>query len=424
VFRDVGQLENTLIVYIAGDNGASLEGGLDGTDNLMELVNGLQTPASEVLRHLQGIGGPQSNAHYPVGWAWAGNTPFQWGKRFGSHLGGTRDPLVVAWPGHIADPGATRSQYSHIIDVFPTILEAAGIPLPRAVNGVEQQAVDGVSFLDVLSNPSAPERRTQQYFEMHGNRSIYDGGWVAARRSGILPWGTPGAAPEPAWELYDLATDYSEARDVAASQPQKLDQLKKTFDEVAGRNQVLPIDPRFNERAHLNPPPPGGRAFYTFYPGATHLFDATAPATRNRTHSITAYVDIPAAGANGVLVADGGASSGYVLYVKDGRASYTYNYFRRDVTTITAPNRMPAGKSRIDLRFDYEGGGEGRGATVTLSVNGAKAGEARLSRTVPKIYTYDETFDVGEDTATAVGPYTPPFAFTGILEKVELIPDP
>jgi arylsulfatase len=285
--------------------------------------------------------------------------------------------------------------------------------------------VDGTSFLDVLSAPAAPERRTRQYYEMHGNRSIYDRGWIASQRSGILPWG-PGnvpASPLP-WELYDLTHDYSQANDVAAGNPAKLDELKALFDEVAARNKVFPIDPRFNERAHPNPPPPGGRPFYTFYRGATNLFDATAPGTRNRSHSITVFVDVPQGRADGVLVADGGTASGYSLYVKDGRPSYTYNYFRREVTTITAPRALTPGKSTIELRFAYDGGGEGKGATVTLSVNGTPAGEARLPRTVPKIYTYDETFDVGEDTATPVGPYPAPFPFTGEIEKVELRAEP
>ncbi|HEY7284859.1 MAG TPA: arylsulfatase [Vicinamibacterales bacterium] len=423
-FRETGQIDNTLIVLIAGDNGASFEGSLDGTDNIMKLVNGVQGPPAEVLRHLDEIGGPLSNPHYPVGWAWAGNTPFQWGKRFGSHLGGTRDPMVISWPARIRDAGSTRPQYEHIIDIFPTILEAAGIAQPRAVNGIDQQVVDGVSFLDVLASPSAPERHTKQYFEMHGNRSMYDSGWIAAKRSGVLPWVPPQpTASDPPWELYDLAHDYSESRDLATANPGKLEQLKKEFDEAAIKNKVLPINPSF-DRAHTNPPPPGGRAFYTFYPGTVQLFDAMAPGTRNRTHTITAYVDIPAGGANGVLVADGGTSSGYVLYLEDGRPSYTYNYFRREVTTVTAPDRLPPGRARIDLRFAYDGGGIGKGATVTLTVNGRTGTSARLARTVPKIYSYDESFDVGEDTATAVGPYTAPFPFTGTIEKIEIRADP
>jgi hypothetical protein len=422
VFRETGQIDNTVVIYIAGDNGASLEGNLTGTDNLMEQVNGIQPSAADVLRHLDEIGGPNSNPHYPAGWAWAGNTPFQWGKRIGSHLGGTRDPMVISWPARIKDRGATRWQYLHVIDVFPTVLEAAGVPQPRSVNGVEQQAVDGVSFLDALADGSAPEHRTQQYFEMHGNRAMYSGGWVAAQRTGLLPWAYTAGTDQapPGWELYDLAHDYSEAHDLAAGRPAKLDELKKLFEQEAVKNQVYPIDSRVSGRQHPNPPPPGGRAFYTFYPGVSHLYDSLAPATRNRTHTFTAYVDIPADGAAGVLVAEGGIASGYSLYIKDGRPGYTYNYFRREVTTITAPDRLPPGRAVISLCFAYDGPGLGGPATVTLTVNGTNAGEARLARTVPRAYSYEETFDVGEDTASPVGPYAAPFRFTGTLQRLEL----
>jgi arylsulfatase A-like enzyme len=425
-FRDTGQLDNTLIIYIAGDNGASLEGNLTGTDNIMEQVNGIQSTATEVLQHSDTIGGPLSNPHYPAGWAWAGNTPFQWGKRVASHLGGTRDPMVISWPGHIRDVGGIRSQYTHVIDVLPTILEAARIPQPTSVNGVAQQTVDGMTFLNTLSNATAPEFHTTQYFEMHGNRAMYSDGWVAAQRTGLLPWvyalgskGTP-----PAWELYDLNHDYSEAHDLAGTNPQKLEQLMKLFEVEGARNKVFPIDPRVSGRQHPNPPPPGGRAFYTFYPGATHLYDALAPGTRNRTHTFTAYVDIPAGGADGVLVAEGGTASGYALYIKNGRPGYTYNYFRREVTTVAATDPLPAGKSVIELHFAYDGGGMGKGATVTLIVNGKKVGEARLAHTVPRAYSFEETFDVGEDTASAVGPYEAPFVFSGKLERLELRADP
>jgi arylsulfatase len=251
---------------------------------------------------------------------------------------------------------------------------------------------------------------------------MYSNGWIAAQRTGLLPWAytfSVNGAP-PAWELYDLTRDYSEVNDLAGTQTQKLEELKKLFDIEAGRNKVFPIDPRVSGRQHPNPPPPGGRAFYTFYPGATHLYDALAPGTRNRTHTITAYVDNRAGGAEGVLVAEGGLAAGYALYIKDGRASYTYNYFRREVTTVAAKDPLPEGKSVIELRFVYDGGGMGKGAIVTLMVNGKKVGEARLAHTVPRAYSFEETFDVGEDTASPVGPYDAPFAFTGTLERLEL----
>jgi arylsulfatase A-like enzyme len=425
-FRETGQLDDTLVVYIAGDNGASLEGNLTGTDNIMAQVNGIQPVAAEVLQHLDALGGPLSNPHYPAGWAWAGNTPFQWGKRIGSHLGGTRDPMVVSWPRRIRDGGNTRAQYEDVIDVFPTVLEAAHVPQPRSVNGVEQQAVDGISFLDALLDPAAPEHRTLQYFEMHGNRALYKDGWVAAKRTGLLPWAYTFSTREgsPGWELYDLEHDYSEARDLAAVHPEKLEQLKQAFEEEAVRNKVYPIDPRVSGRQHPNPPPPGGRAFYTYYPGATHLYNSLAPATRNRTHTLTAYVDVPAGGADGVLVADGSVAAGYSLYVKDGRPAYTYNYFRREVTTVSAPDRLPTGKSVVALHFAYAGPGRGGSATVTLSVNGTTVGEARLAHTVPNAFSFEETFDVGEDTASAVGPYAAPFPFTGTLERLEVRSEP
>jgi len=307
--------------------------------------------------------------------------------------------------------------------VFPTILEAAGVPQPTSVNGVAQQAVNGVSFLETLANPVAPERRTRQHFEMHGNVAIYDRGWMAARRTGMLPWQyviTPGAQP-PAWELYDLSRDYSQAKDLAASRPEKVKELQAVFDEEARQNRVFPIDPRVGAaRDHGNATPPGGREFHTFYPGATHLYGANAPGTRNRTHTFTAYVDMPASGGDGVLVAEGGAGAGYTLYVKDRRPSYTYNFFRREITTIAGTEPLPAGKSVVELRFVYDGGGRGLGATVTLSVNGKTIGQSRLGRTVPAAYSFEETFNVGEDSASAVGPYAAPFVFSGTLERLEL----
>lgn len=421
-FRQTGELDNTLVVYIPGDNGASMEGSLNGTDNMMEQVNGITSTAVEIVARLDSIGGPESNAQYPAGWAWAGNTPFQWGKRLGSHLGGTRDPMVVSWPEHIRSKGEIRSQYVHVIDVLPTVLEAAGVAQPATVNGVPQQTIDGKSFLSTLASATAPEYRTTQYFEMHGNVSIYHNGWVAAQRTALLPWGyTLNAdSPAPAWELYNLNNDYSEAKDLARAHPDRLAELKKLFQLEGERNKVFPIDPRVNGRQHPNPPPPGGRAFYTFYPGAKLLYDALAPGTRNRTHTFTAYVDIPAGGSDGVIVAEGGASSGYSLYIKNGRPAYTYNYFRREVTTIAAKEPLPVGKSVIELRFEYDGGGAGKGAKVTLLVNDKVIDEARLARTVPRAYAFEETFDVGEDTASAVGPYEAPFVFAGKLERLEL----
>jgi hypothetical protein len=253
---------------------------------------------------------------------------------------------------------------------MPTVLDALQIPQPKAINGVAQQEINGLSFLPTLLKSNAPEYRTKQYFEMHGNRAIYKDGWIAVQGSGWLPWAYTfnSESQLPAWELYDLNNDYAQAKDLAGVQPKKLEELKKVFESEAQSNNVFPIDPRVAGRQHPNPPPPGGRPFYTFYPGATHLYDALAPGTRNRSHTFTAYVDIGTSGTNGVLVAEGGLAAGYTLYIKDGRPSYAYNYFRREVTTISGKDPLPGGKSVIELRFDYDGGGTGKGANVTLSV--------------------------------------------------------
>jgi arylsulfatase len=269
-------------------------------------------------------------------------------------------------------------------------------------------------------DPTAAERHRIQYSEMHGNLSVYQDGWMAGRRSGLLPWIRPGVIAPTPWELYDLRSDYSQARDLAALNPEKLRELQALFDREAERNQVFPIDSRVAGREHSTPSPPNGRPFFTFYPGATRLYGALSPATCNRTHELRAYVHVEDGAPEGVLVADGGASSGFSLYVQNGRPAYTYNYLRREVTTIRAKEPLPRGASTIVLRFEYDGGGRGLGAKVTLLVNGKAAGEARLAYTVPVAYAYDETFDVGEDSASPVGPYKGPFPFNGRLERVEV----
>jgi arylsulfatase len=418
-----GQLDNTLIVYIAGDNGASLEGGLNGTANAMAQVNGVESTTADMLAKLDELGGPHTTPHYPVGWAWAGNAPFQWGKRIGSHLGGTRDPMVVYWPMRIKDAGGVRDQFEDVTDVAPTILEAAALPEPAEVNGVKQQRVDGMSMLPTFSAASVPSRRTTQYFEMMGNRAIYNDGWIAAARSGMLPWlysAAPESMMQQPWELYHLSEDYSEADDVAAKYPAKLKQLQTLFDVEAKKNQVDPLDPRTAGRQER----PAGK-HYTFFTGTGHWYVSLTPEYENHSHTITAYVDIPQGGANGVLLADGAESGGFSLFLKDGRPTYTYNFFQRQVTTIAAPAALPPGAAKIVLKFAYDGGGTGKGAVATLLVNGKSVGEVRIPQTVAFAFSFEDTFDVGEDSASAVGDYRSPFPFTGTLARVEfdILPD-
>ena len=418
-----GQLDNTLIVYIAGDNGASLEGGLNGTANSMSQVNGVDGGTAYSLSKLDELGGPHTTPHYPVGWAWAGNAPFQWGKRIGSHLGGTRDPLVVSWPARIKDAGGVRDQFEDVTDVVPTILEAAGIPEPLEVNGVKQQRVDGMSMLSTFASESVASKRTTQYFEMMGNRAIYNDGWMASVRSGMLPWlysSAPEQMMQQPWELYHLSEDYSEADDLATKFPDKVKEMQALFDVEAKKNQVYPLDPRTAGRQER----PAGKHF-TFYTGTGHWYVSLTPQYENHSHTITAYMDIPQGGANGVLLADGAESGGFSLFLKDGRPSYTYNYFQRRITNIEARNALPAGPAKIELKFAYDGGGVGKGAVATLLVNDKAVGEARIPETVPMAFSFEDTFDVGEDSASPVGDYVSPFPFTGVLHKVDfdILPD-
>jgi arylsulfatase len=419
---ELGQLDNTLILYIAGDNGASLEGGLYGTANSMAQINGLDTSA-QTLAALDDLGGPNTTPHYPVGWAWAGNTPFQWGKRIGSHLGGTRDPLVVVWPKHIRDAGAVRYQFADVTDIAPTILAAAGIPEPLEVNGVKQQRVDGMSMTPTFASAAAPEYRTTQYFEMMGNRAIYNSGWMAAARSGSLPWiygAAPDAMDRQPWELYNLSDDYSEAENLAARYPDKLKQLQDVFDVEAKKNKVYPLDPRIDGRQDRP-----AATHFSFYSNTGHLYVSTTPYYENRSHTITAYIDIPRQGADGVLLADGAESGGFSLYIKDGKPVYTYNYFQQKVTTISATSALAPGPAKIALKFAYDGGGNGKGALATLTVNDQTVGQARIPNTVPMAFSYEDTFDVGQDTASPVGDYKSPFPFTGVIHRIDfdILPD-
>jgi arylsulfatase len=412
-----GQLNNTLIIYIAGDNGASLEGGLHGTSNSMAQINNVPESTAYMISKLDELGGPTTEPHYPVGWAWAGNAPFQWGKRYASHLGGTRDPMVVFWPSHIKDVGGIRYQFEDVTDVAPTILDAAGLPEPVEVDGVKQQRVDGTSMLFTFDSASAPSKRTTQYFEMMGNRAIYHDDWMAAALSGQISWlpPAPDTMMQQPWELYSLSKDYSEANDLAKQYPDKVEQLKALFDEEAKKNEVYPLNPLWYGRQAR----PTGMHF-TYYARTGHLFLSLTPEYENRSHTITAYVAIPKGGANGVLMADGGIGGGFSLFLKDGKPSYTYNYFRQRITTITAPTALPPGPAKIVLKFDYDGGGRGKGAVATLYVNDRQAGQARLPQTVPIAFSFEDTFDVGEDSASPVGDYQSPFPFTGTLDRIDL----
>ncbi|MCC8951474.1 arylsulfatase [Bradyrhizobium sp. Arg62] len=421
----VGQTDNTLIFWEIGDNGSSMEGTLNGTFNEMVGVNGQQEDPSYILAHLDEIGGPKSYNHFPVGWAWAMDTPFQWGKQVASHFGGTRNPLVISWPNRIKDKGGIRTQFHHAVDIVPTILEAAQIEQPSSVNGVAQKPIEGVSMVYTFDNPKAEEQRRVQYFEMFGNRAIYSDGWVACVRHGRLPWQNIGSYDfaNDKWELYRIESDFSEANDLAAQEPKRLRDMQDLFWVEAAKYDVLPLDDRFIERADpsLRPSLIAGRTDFTYYPGATRIPESSSPNVKNRSHSIAAYIDVPQAGGDGVLIAAGGTVAGYALYIKDGKPTYEYNWFSLQRYKVASSEKLAPGPAIIRVDFKYDGGGLGKGGVVTLFVNDTKVGEGRVEKSVLGRFSADETFDIGMDTGSPVSDdYASPNPYTGKLLKVEI----
>jgi arylsulfatase A-like enzyme len=425
----VGQLDNTLIFWEIGDNGASMEGTLDGVFNEMVSLNGQREDRHYILAHLDEIGGPKSYNHYPVGWAWAMDTPFQWGKQIASHFGGTRNPLVISWPNRIKDKGGIRTQFHHAIDIVPTILEAAGVEQPSEVNGVTQKSIEGVSMVYSFDDAKAEERHRVQYFEMFGNRAVYSNGWVACVRHGRLPWENAGTYDfdKDKWELYRIDGDFSEANDMAAQEPQRLRDLQDQFWVEAAKYQVLPLDDRFIERAdpNLRPSLIAGRTDFIYFPGAIRIPESSSAYVKNRSHSITAHIDVPKTAGDGVLVAAGGVVGGYVLYVKDGKPTYEYNWFSQQRYRVESSEKLSSGAATVRMDFKYDGGGVGKGGVVTLFINDKKVGEGRVDKTILGRYSADETFDIGMDTGSPVSDdYKSPNPYTGTLRKVEIHLEP
>ena len=421
---------DTLIYLIVGDNGASAEGTHNGTFNEMINFNAmaaLETPAFMAER-LEQFGGPASYNHYAVGWAWAMDTPFQWTKQVASHWGGTRNGTVVHWPKGIEGKGELRSQFTHVIDVAPTILEAAGIPEPTTVNGVTQSPMEGTSMLYSFDDAAAPERHDLQYFEMFGNRGIYLQGWSAVTKH-RTPWEL-GAVELPAfdddvWELYDGSTDYSQAHDLAAEMPEKLHELQRLWLIEATKYNVLPIDDRTGER--LNPDLSGRPQLVTgdtqiFYTGMTGLSENSVLSIKNKSFSVTAEIVVPDDGAEGTLIAQGGALGGWSLYAKDGHVRFAYNLLGIQTFTAEASGQLPPGEHQVRAEFAYDGGGLAKGGEVSLYYDGEKAGDGRIDATQPLIFSADEGLDVGCETGTAVAAECDvrSSAFNGEINWVEL----
>ncbi len=406
---DLGVLEDTLVYYIIGDNGASAEGTVNGSFNETFIFNGaaaLETPEFMAAR-IDDFGTPRAYNHFAVGWAHAMDTPYQWTKQVASHWGGTRNGTIVHWPRGMAARGEVRSQFHHVIDVAPTVLEVAGLPQPTVVNGVDQRPIEGVSMAYSFDGATEADRRQTQYFEMFCNRGIYHQGWTAVTRHST-PWMVVPQLPaldEDVWELYDTSTDWSQARDLAAEQPEKLAELQQLWLEEARKYNVLPLDDRRIERfnAQLSGRPElVKRNSQMLFAGMGRLSENSLINIKNKSHAVTAEVVVPDAGAEGVILAQGGAFAGWSLYAKDGRPTYCYNLLGLQRFKVGADAAIPPGTHQVRMEFAYDGGGPAKGGTVTLYLDGARIGEGRVEATVPLIFSADETADVGRDTASPV----------------------
>ncbi len=422
----MGQRDDTLIIYIVGDNGPSAEGSLTGTLNNMKTQQGFPDAVAKMLTEIDEIGGPRHENHYPVPWCRAGSSPFQWMKQVASHFGGTRNPVVMSWPKRITDRGGLRSQFHHAIDIAPTLHDVAGIPAPRMVNGVPQKPIEGVSMVYTFDYPDAPGTRRTQYFEMFGNRALYHDGWVAGCLHGKLPWQTSGSASfdTDTWELYNIDADFSQANDLAKTNPKKLRELQDLFLAEAAKYNVLPLDDRFAERADvtLKPSYIRGKTRFLYLPGTVRIPEPSSPNTKNVNHTLAAEVEIPEGGAEGVLVCCGGASAGYALFLKDGKLHWEHNWFEEARFRVSSTAPIPAGHRVLSAEVTVDEEGQfGTGGTVRLRVGEQVVGEGRFDKQVPYRFTVNETFDVGCDTVSPVSDlYESPFPFSGKFIRVRV----
>jgi arylsulfatase A-like enzyme len=426
---DLKILDDTLIFLIIGDNGASAEGTLNGCFNEMTMLNGMtavETPEF-LMSKIDEFGGPHAYNHYAVGWAHAMDTPYQWTKQVASHWGGTRNGTIVHWPNGITSKGEIRSQFHHVIDVAPTVLEAARLPHPTIVNSVQQAPLEGVSMAYAFNDVKAPERHETQYFEMFCNRGIYHKGWTAVTRHST-PWDASQKLPafdNDVWELYDTNKDWTQARDLAKQMPERLQELQRLFLIEATKYGVLPLDDRRVER--FNPDLAGrpqlikGKTQILFG-GMGRLSENSVVNIKNKSYAITAEVVVPASGASGVIIAQGGNTNGWSLYAKSGKLKYCYNFFGIKVTFVEGTQPIPSGTHQVRMEFKYDGGGLAKGGLVTLYVDGQKSGEGRVETTVPMAFSADETCDVGMEGGSPVSPDYGPSgnAFSGEVNWVQI----
>jgi arylsulfatase len=436
--EEMGELDNTLVFYVFGDNGASLEGTVTGSFNEMTMANGIKLTPEQQLSLIERYGGLDAwgtdafAPHYAAAWAWAGNTPFQWGKQVGSHLGGTRNGMVVAWPERIEGTGGLRSQFAHCIDLGPTILEAAGIPQAKMVDGVEQEPMHGTSLLYTFDEEQAPERHTQQYFETYGNRAIYKDGWWACAKLDRIPWdGTketmarfaPGAydPEQDTWELYDLAEDFSQANDLSEQEPEKLKELQELFWEEAERYKVLPLLGGLSVFFGMLPPMPTVTRS-TFYGDVENIASGVIPRVYGRSYTIEAELAIPEDGAEGVIIAEADEMGGFALWVDgDGKLHHSYSSMGVDQFRQVSTEPLPTGDVTVRMRFEADEPKPGTGGDVTLWANDKQIGEGRMDNSVAIRFSFYAGMDVGRDNGMTVDPAyrdKAPYPFTGTVKKV------
>ena len=423
--EDLGQLDNTLVIYIAGDNGASAEGSLQGLLNEMTFFNGVREDLKEVLKRKDDIGTWKAYNHYPVGWANAMCTPFQWTKQVASHYGGTRNGLVISWPKGISARNELRQQWHHCIDIVPTIYDILDLPQPTSVNGVAQKPIEGLSMKYSFADPQAAGVRQAQYFEMAGNQGIYHEGWTACTRPIVPPW-SPNATDADVitgyqWELY-APTDFAQTDNLAARMPDKLVEMRLRFYTEAARYNVLPLDNSKIARLDpaIRPSLTRGRNSFTFYEGQSRIPEGACPDIKNKSWSVTADVEVQE-GTSGVIVTQGGLFSGWALYLENGKPVFHSNFCDVAHYEVSGKTALTPGKHTIRVDFAYDGGGVGRGGVASLTVDGQDVAQGRIEKTVPIRISLDEGLDVGEDTGTPVNlNYDVPFKFTGSIEKVTI----
>jgi len=428
--EDMGKLDNTLIIYISGDNGGSAEGSPVGTPNEMTFFNGVEVPVAEQLKFYEAWGSQYTYPHMAVGWTWAMSTPYKWTKQIPSYFGGIRNGMAIAWPGHITDAGGIRNQFHHVIDIVPTILEVTGIRAPEQVDGITQTPIEGVSMAYTFdkANADAPSRHKTQYFEMFGNRALYHEGWMASTVPYREPWN--GTAPTPKdivngvkWELFDLTKDWTQNHDVSAANPEKLKELQDLFWVEAAKYQVLPLDASALTRFILpRPSIVAGRDEFTYTRPIVGVPLGTAPSVLNKSFTITADIEVPQGGGNGMLVTQGGRFGGWGFYLLKGKPVFVYDLLDLARPKVEGSAALAPGRHTVEFAFKSDGPGLGKGGTGTITVDGAEVGSGTFPHTIPFALEASETFDVGSDTGTGVNvaDYQTPFAFDGKLNSVKL----